>query len=285
MRAFLQIFIRNGGFFTFAVLEVLCAYLIVNFNGEQGKIYAHTATLIGGNMNNRWRNVVDYYHLPDRLNEVAAENDSLKTILLRMRTVRIPYRDTFFTVSYDTLHHKVYRPDFDFIAAEVIGNTIGGSSNWITLNRGRKDGVTENSGVVTRRGLVGIVRYTDDNFALAMSLLHRQTKISASLKNRGYFGSLVWEGGSPDQMTLNDIPKHVPVQAGDTVVTSGYSLMFPQGYPIGVITSQSVPSGSNFHSIQVKLYQNMADVRDVYVVKNLFYTQIDSLQRRAKDEE
>ncbi len=285
MRALLQIFIRNGGFFTFAVLEVFCAYLIVNFNGEQGKIYAHTSTLIGGNLSNQWRQVVDYYYLPDRLREVTDENDSLKTILLRMRTVRIPYRDTFFTVSYDTLHRKLYRPDFEFIAAEVIGNTIGGSSNWITLNRGRNDGVTENSGVVTRNGLVGIVRYTDDNFALVMSLLHRQTKISASLKNKGYFGSLVWEGGSPDEMTLNDIPKHVPVQAGDTVVTSGYSLMFPKGYPIGIVTNQSVPSGSNFHAIQVRLSQRMGDIRDVYVVKNIFYTQIDSLQRRAKDEE
>ncbi len=285
MRALLQIFIRNGGFFTFAVLELICAYLIVNFNGEQGKIYAHTATLVGGNINKQWRGVVDYIHLPDRLEQIAQENDSLKTLLLRMRTVQVPYRDTFFTVSFDTLKRKTYRPDFEFISAEVIGNNIGGSSNWITLNRGKNDGVTENSGVVTRQGVVGIVRFADNNFALAMSVLHRQTKISASIKNRGFFGSLVWDGENPSEMILNDIPKHVPIQPGDTVVTSGYSLLFPKDYPIGTIESSNIPSGSNFHLIRVKLSQNMADVRDVYVVKNIYYTQIDSLQRRAKDEE
>ncbi|MBL7802896.1 MAG: rod shape-determining protein MreC [Saprospiraceae bacterium] len=285
MRALLQLFLRNGGFFIFAVLELVCFYLIVNFNPDQEKIYAHTATLVGGNMNKRWRNMIDYYHLPDRLREVSAENDSLKTILLRMRTVQVPYRDTFFTVSYDTLRKKMYRPDFEFIAAQVIGNNIGGSSNWITLNRGKSDGITENSGVVTRNGLVGIVRFADNNFSMVMSLLHRQTKISASLKNRGFFGSLVWDGNDPGVMTLNDIPKHVPIQPGDTVITSGYSLLFPRDYPIGAIESYDTPSGSNFYSIRVRLSQNMADVRDVYVVKNIFYTQIDSLQRRAKDEQ
>lgn len=285
MHALLQLFIRNGGFFTFVVVELACFYLMVNFSGgDQGKIYAHTSTLVGGQMNRQWHNVIQYWRSPDRLREVMRENDSLKTALLRARTVRVPYRDTFFLVNYDTLKNRIYRPDFEFVAAEVISNSIGGSSNWIMLNRGKNDGVTDNSGVVSQRGLVGVVRFTDDKFALVMSLLHRQTKISASLKNRGYFGSLVWEGGSPDVMTLNDIPKHVTVAPGDTVVTSGYSLMFPQGYQIGTVESATMPEGSNFHAIRVRLSQPMADIHDVYVVKNIFHTQIDSLLRRAKDE-
>lgn len=284
MHVILQLFIRHGGFFVFALLEVISAYLIVNFNGEQGKIYAHTSSLVGGRVSREWHKLTQFADSPRRLREVMEENDSLKTLLLRRQTVRLPYRDTFFLVSFDTLKNKINRPAYEFIAAQVIGNSIGGSSNWIMLNRGRSDGVTDNSGVVSRQGLVGVVRFTDEHFALAMSLLHRQTRISASIKNRGYFGSLIWEGGSPDFMTLNDIPKHVEVNQGDTIVTSGYSLMFPQDQLIGFVESHTTPSGSNFHAIQVRLSQPMADVHDVYVVKNIFYTQIDSLQRRAKDE-
>lgn len=284
MRSLLQLFIRNGGFVIFVLLEVFSFYLVINNNERSKSIFSHTSGVIGGNILGVRQQIARYFRLTERVDSLQKENAELRSRLLNTQMVRVPYRDTFFSVHIDSLHGRVLRPEFKFIAAEAIGNSINSNSNWLTLNRGESDSVTTGCGVIARDGLVGIVRHTNDKFAIVMSLLHRQTRISASIKRAGYFGSLVWEGGNPEYMTLNDIPKHVPVEIGDSVVTSGYSLIFPKNIMIGAISSKDIPRGSNFYALKVKLSHTMAKTTDVYVVKNIFYNQLDSLQQKAKDE-
>ncbi|MEO6759771.1 MAG: rod shape-determining protein MreC [Saprospiraceae bacterium] len=293
MGSLLQLFIRNGGFVTLVLVEAFCFYVIVRFNDRQKAVYEHSFGRFSGDVLQRRQHLMDYWSLDARVDSLSKENSELQQELANRNAVQVEHRDTFFSIRYDSLfrsdsvRHRVTRPEFFYVSAAVIGNSINGANNWLMLNRGSQDGVEADMAVVTRSGIVGIVREVNLDFALVMSVLHRQTKISAALKRERAFGSLVWEGGDPDIMTLKFIPKHFDkIQVGDTVVTSGYSQMFPHQHMIGIIARkpEQDPENPYFLDMQVRLRQDMSTVQDVYVVKNIFATQIDSLQRTNRDE-
>lgn len=290
----LQLFIRNGGFVTFVLVEVCCFYIVVRFNADQNAIFAHTSTLMGGNLMERRQVVRDYFGLTQRVDSLTRENALLMEDLANARVLQMPYRDTFYRVLYDTIstvdsiRHKSVRPAYRFVAARVISNSIASVNNWIMLNRGTNDGVTPNMAVVSGKGIVGIVRHVSPHFCIAMSVLHRQARLSASLpKHENTFGTLMWEGGDPDVMVLHQIPKYKTVQVGEPVQTSGISAMFPKGVSVGVVCEAPTqdPEYPNFIQMKVKLSQELATIGDVYIVQNLFKSEIDSLNLKVKDEQ
>jgi rod shape-determining protein MreC len=290
----LQLFIRNGGFVTFVLLEVFCFFLVIQFNERQNAIFAHTSTVIGGNMLEKRQRVSDYIGLQERVDSLVQENARLMADISNARAVQLPYRDTFITVLYDTIshidsiRHRAVRPEFRFMSARVISNSISSANNWMMLNRGSSDGVTPNMAVLSGKGIVGIVRHVDPDFSMVMSVLHRQTKLSAALpKHERAFGTLLWEGGDPTVMTLKYIPKHIKVIVGEPVTTSGFSAMFPQGFELGFIETvpEQDPEYPNFLVAKVRLKQDMSTVQDVYIVQNLFKAAIDSLQQKVKNEQ
>lgn len=293
MGQLLQLIIRNGGFFTFLLVEAFCFYVAVQFNTKQNAIFSHTMGLASGNILERRKKWADYFALEERADSLGRVNGRLMAELALARLAQVPYRDTFFTVRLDTLHYgdslawrRIARPQYRFVAAKVIGNTISSANNWVYLNRGSSDGLRPDMGVVTGSGIVGILRHVDPNFSAAMSILHRETKISVTLKEQKALGSLVWEGGDPTLMTLRYIPKHFDVKVGDAVVTSGFSELFPKDIPVGTVANTPVPDKENqyFWIMQVRLSQDMASLGDVYVVDNIFQTELDSLKQKVKDE-
>lgn len=286
MESLLRLFARNGGVILFFVLEVVCFFLIVNYgnNERRNSIFRHTVSLFGGRMMSARQNVAAFYSLRDRVQVLNEENARLRTELLNRQFIRQPYRDTFLLINIDTLKHKIARPQYTFIAAEVVSNSIGSSGNWLVLNRGSRDGITPDCGVVAIDGLVGVVRHVDESFSMAMSLLHSQSRISARLAKSGALGSLIWDGRSSQQMNLVDVPKDVSVAVGDTVVTSGYSTMFPGGMMLGIVSNVHLAQGSNSYLLRVRLQHDMSNTTDVHVIKNIFQTQIDSLIRRIHEQ-
>jgi rod shape-determining protein MreC len=285
MGSLFQIFVRNGSFVVFIVLEAICFYLIVQYNDRQRGVFSHTSMIFNQVFDARRSKLDRYIDAADSLQSLNNQVFRLQNELENSRLIRVLSKDTFYLVHVDSIKGKVSVPQFRFVSAEVINNSISSTSNWITINRGTNQGVKPNMGVVSRDGLVGIVRYVSADFSIVMSLLHRQTKISASLKRQGYFGSLIWDGRSSSEMTLTDIPKHVQVKTGDTVVTSGYSSIFPKGVIVGTVVKDSIPSGSNFFSIQVQLSNDMAKTDYVRVIENLFSAQLDTLQKKVLDNE
>ncbi len=296
MGSLLQLFIRNGGFVTLVLVEAFCFYVIVqaNANTRQRAIYVHSFGQLAGNMLERRQHLLDYWSLDAQIDSLSQENKELQEELANRQSVQVEHRDTFFAVRFDSLfrndsvRHRVTRPEYVYITATVISNAINGANNWLMLNRGSSDGIQSDMAVVTRSGIVGIVRQVNTHFALVMSVLHRQTKISAALKKERAFGSLVWEGGDPDVMTLKFIPKHFDkIQVGDSIMTSGFSQMFPPRHLIGMVAQkpQQDPENPYFLTMQVRLNQEMSTVQEVYVVKNLFAPQLDSLQRSIHDEQ
>jgi rod shape-determining protein MreC len=290
----LRLLLRNGGLVTFVFVQAICFYLIVQYNERQGSIWAHSSGLFSGGLLERRQKVSDYFSLSNRVDSLLSENAALQAKLANASSIQIPYRDTFFTVRYDSimgidsLRKKILRPQFGFIAAKVINNSISGANNWLMLNQGSDEHVQTNLGVVTAKGIVGIVRHVDSKFSMVMSILHRQAKISACLpKHESAFGSLTWEGGDPSIMTLRYIPKHFDVKMGDLVETSGLSLMFPKGIRIGWVSSPPMQDKENpyFLIMNVRLSQSMASVQDVFIVNNLLKAEIDTMQTRLKQDE
>jgi len=287
MNSLLQLFIRNGGFITFFVLQAVAFYLVVGNNTRQGEIFDHSYGLVSGRLLS-WRSEMrSFLNLRKELEAMQAENALLRTQNLNARLVEVPYRDTFVTIlvdtviTRDTLLKRLVRPAFEYVPANVLNNSISLDNNWIMINRGSMDGIRANMGVVSKDGVVGIVRHVDDRFAVVMSILHRQARVSASIRQTGAFGALVWEDRNPRYMTLKDIPRHLAVADGDTVVTSGYSNMFPEGHLVGFVEGQPKPDRENqyYFSIRVRLSEDPALFKRVYVVRHLFHNKLDSLQR------
>jgi rod shape-determining protein MreC len=286
MRTLLQLLFRNGGFVTFVLVEALCFYLIVNNNPTQGAIWHNSTQLATGHLQDANRRMTSYFSLSGQIDSLQAENAALRAELYNRRYIQIQLLDTLYRLRIDTgaLLRLPKVPEYQVIPANIIGNAVNSRSNWITLNRGTRSGVTPNSAVIGPNGAVGIVRYVDQNFSRVMSLLHRQTKLSVSLK--GQLGSLVWsESDGPSTMTLNDIPKDIQPFLGDTVLTSGYSTMFPGGQMVGTISAIDLPKGSNFYELKVVLSQNLSRTNQVYILKNIYSAALDSLQARSTRDE
>ncbi|MEY3243291.1 MAG: rod shape-determining protein MreC [Bacteroidota bacterium] len=282
MRALLQLLFQNGGFITLVLVEAVCFYMIVNFNTKQGLVWDTTYGIAAGNLLDQRRKLARFSQLPQVVDSLSWENAALRAELLNRNTYQVTLFDTTYSKPLDSLPNSSKKPLFSIIPATVVSTTIDKANNWVALNRGSEDGIVRNSAVISSSGIVGIVRHVDKHYCLAMSVLHKQVKISALLK--GQLGSLVWTGGDYTTMQLNDIAKDIEPQIGDTVMTSGFSSMFPGRYMIGVVAEKTLPQGSNFYSIKVKLSQNPGQVDVVYIVNKLFAPTLDSLQSKIINE-
>lgn len=292
----LQLFVRFGGFVTFVLVEAFCFFIIVQYNDRQDAIFSHSWGILAGNVLEERQEWTDYFGLSERVDSLMKENAALQSQVANARTFQMPYRDTQFLVLRDTLRkvdgsdsvlHKTTRPLYEFIAAKVVGNSITSTNNWLMINRGLEDRVKPGMAVVSGRGVVGIARHVGRRFTSVMSVLHGQSRISAALKLKNGdlpAGSVVWEGGDPALVTLRFIPKHFfeLVEVGTPVVTSGLSGLFPKALQVGTVYEKPTadPENPYFLNIKVRLSQDMSSVQDVFVVKNAFAAEMDSLARR-----
>lgn len=275
MRGLLLFLANNSSTFLFFFLEAVCFYMIVRFNDNQQRIYLSTSNAFTGFLNRKADDLHNYLSLNDQMQALKDENAVLQQQLQRMaRTLGdslladTALSGTFVAFPLDSTGKDTLRDDYTFIPAGVIDNSISNLDNTLTLNRGKVDGVEPHMGVISGTGVVGIVRQVSDHYSMVMSLLHRQTRISAGIKGKGAFGILRWHGGDPRHMQLEDIPQHETVAKGDTVITTGYPLsnIFPKGIFIGVVEEAAVKPGENFYTIDVKLNISLSHTQHVYIV-------------------
>ncbi len=180
--------------------------------------------------------------------------------------------------------NKLAQQQFGYVPARIINNSINRSSNYITINKGKKHNIKPNSGVITSQGVVGIVLKVSENYSVIMSMLHRDMRISAKLSKTKHFGSLVWDGKDYRLMDLKAIPKHAPIMKGDSITTSGFSTIFPQNIRIGNVENVEHEEGDNFHSIKVKLSTDLKSTEYVYVVENRMKEEQQNLEKEVQGE-
>ncbi|MFZ4412041.1 MAG: rod shape-determining protein MreC [Bacteroidales bacterium] len=262
MRQLFAFLIKYYFFFLFALLEMIAFIMIANNSYYHGARMLNTANQLTGNVYQTYNDVFDYFYLKQNNRILAEENAKLRA--------KIENSYVKFTSSEIMVHDTLYKQQFEYIDAKVISNSTGKRNNYLMLNKGYNQGIRNNMAVVNSTGIVGIVNGVSGNFSSVMSLLHAETKISAKLKNNNATGSVTWEGGSYKKGILTDIPSHIRILTGDTVITSGFSLDFPEGIMIGTIAEYKLTPGDNFYKIKINYSTDFNKLDYVYVVKNMF---------------
>ena len=271
----MQLFAAYGGGLLFFLLEAISIALIITCNHQQGEIASNSWGLFTAYADRTSDELADYWGIKKELLKLQSKNIKLMEQLDNARYSNAVFRDSVHQDSLDQL--------YSFIGANVISNSVLSSNNSLRLDRGSRHGVKPHMGVISDGGIVGIVRNTTEHFSLVMSILHSQSRINASIRSTNYFGTLTWDGADPMHMQLNAIPRHAKFVVGDTVQTNGYSQIFPSGIALGVIEAIDEVPGNNFFEIQVKLFNDLAKVKYVYVVNNLMKKEHDELDLHAND--
>ena len=273
MRGLLRYLLKNYAFLLFLLLEVLSFTLIFNFNSYQRVKYLNSSNNITATIYNSFNAVGRYFSLASVNRKLAKENAQLKSLISDLPYIRIT---TNTIVSKAEITDSLYR----FISARVINNSVNKQDNYITLNKGRKDGIKPDQGIINSEGIVGVVTHVSESFSVGFSVLNKRWGASAKLKKSGTFGPLSWDGSDSEYANLNGIPFHVELAIGDTVVTSSYSSVFPEGIMIGTVHSIVQPSGENYYQISVKLAVDFRALSYVDVIENLKKDELKALETR-----
>lgn len=257
--------LKYNGLFAFFILEIFSLYLYFsqNMTPEKTAFVSSANRVVGG--------IYDYSNRWSRYWNLAAVNDSLAKENARLR-MKLPSSQFSHLIDSATIKDTAYQQQYNYTAGVVTNNSINRLHNYLTINRGARHGVRINSGVINGSGdgVVGVIRAVSNNYSIAMSVLHEDTRISSKVKRNGYFGTLTWDGDNNHHMTLEAIPKHALIQKGDTIITSGFSTIFPEGIIVGCIDTFYIEPGSNFYTIDVALSADLSKMQYVYLVDDLF---------------
>ncbi len=268
--------LKNYAFLLFVILEVVSFILIFNFNNYQKVQFLNSSNKVTASIYNSISAVGNYFSLASVNRKLARENAQLKSLVSNLPYIRItPYS----IVANVEFTDSVYR----FISARVINNSVDKQNNYITLNKGRKHGIKPDQGIINSEGIVGVITNVSESYSLGFSVLNKHWGASAKLKKSGTFGPLSWDGLDSRFASLNGIPFHVEIEVGDTVVTSSYSSVFPEGILIGTVHSLEQPPGENYYKISVGLAANFRALSYVDVVDNLKKAEVRALESRRID--
>jgi rod shape-determining protein MreC len=275
MRNIFAFILRYHFILLFLILEIISFTLFVNSTYYQRSAVLGFGNRMSGKIYSNFSEFTGYLKLR-KTNEVLATENAMLHHFSEESYIK---NDTSSFWKKDTL----YKQQFMYIVAKVIDNSVGKRNNYIMLNKGRLQGIDEDMAVITSKGIVGTVVSVSDNFAWVMSVLHRQTKISCKIKSNNQMGTVIWKGVDHNIGTLIDIPAHVKIKRGDTIVTSGYSNIFPAGIMAGTIIDYRVEQGEHFYIIPFKFSVDFNSLDYVYVVKNLMKEEQDSLIKSTED--
>lgn len=247
-------------------------WLIVNNNQYQEASFFNSSNYLAASVLESKSAIQDYFDLKDVNETLSQENARLREQISDVDGHRI-----------DSSQHRAVRKFntdlFEYEAAKVINNSTRRFNNFITINKGSEDGIAPDMAVINAQGIVGKVKATSKHFSTIISLLHPDLFVSSLVKGSGTLCTTKWDGKNPQQAELMYVPRHLKVEIGDSIVTSGYNAIFPANLPIGVINSIDIKDDATFYTIKIDLTTNFEALSYVYVVKNNYKQEIDSLEQ------
>ena len=273
MQNLLKFLLRYHFLLLFILIETFSIFLLVNNNNYQSSKFVNLARSLSGTFYEKVINIQDYLSLREKNRTLVEENVKLKNFISKHLTSR--------TDTFETHTDTIYQQQYEYIGAKVINNSINKQHNYITLNKGKVNGITPDMGVMSQEGIVGVVKGVSEHFSTVISLLNSELKISAKHKKSGYFGSLSWSGNQYQYVELNQIPLHTDLSRGDTVITSGYSTIFPEGILIGFVDEWEERGGS-FYEVRIRLSIDFKHISEVYVIKNILKEEQKKLEEESK---
>lgn len=281
MRNILFFIRRHFNFLLFIALQFLSVYLIVQYNRYHHAVFSESTRNITGNINKKYSTVYNYFHLRQVNDSLLAANEMLYNKL--RENFALPDslgREFIDTLKIDSL---VKFRKFNYIGAKVVSNSLVSQSNYIVLDKGALSGIREGMGVIDpNSSVVGIVTEVTSSYAVVMSMMHKDSHISAKLKRGGETGILSWDGAEPNAVYINNISKGAKVYKGDTAITSGFSTAFPKGMLIGRVSSVYKISANNYNKLKLNTTTDFHSLAYVYVIANKDSDGVDSLLNKIK---
>lgn len=271
MNNLFKFIIKHHIIFLFIFLETISFYLLIQNNNFQRAKVLNTGYEISSIIYNEYNEFSEYFSLKDENQKLAEENARLRNLLYSSYKT-----DTIFIKNIkDSLRHQQYT----YITAKVIHNSVNMQNNYIFIDKGSIHGIKPEMAVISPNGIVGIVKNVGKNFSTVISLLNSNLRVSAKIKRNGYFGSIMWDGKSYNKAVLNEIPVHIKIKQNDTIITSGYSAIFPEGIMIGKMEGFAFKGGDNFWTTHVALSTDFKSLNYVYIVNNIMKEDILKLNK------
>lgn len=262
-------FISNNHFgILFVVLEVICVMLLAKSQPYHNQVIVRATNDMVGGIYDVNSSIGDYFRLKTINRDLAAENAELREQLTYCRSLLdVAMQGTLVDTTYS------------YVSARVVGNTIDKPANYIVINKGRNDGIEKGMGVVSDSGIVGVVSEVSSHYATIISLLHPYSVVSVRFKSNQHLANMKWDARSYRYASIEDVPTHLELNVGDTILTSSFSYIYPEDLMVGTIDEvYHTPSG-DLNRARVRLATNFATLRQVYVVKNYYKSELDSITK------
>lgn len=271
---------RHFHWLLFLLLEVASAFMLFNYNSYQGSVWVTSANAVTGKVY-EWQAGIEQFFLLTRNNEeLSLRNFYLERQLNQLR--RLYAEQTGDTTAAERAELQALS-QYKLVPAKVVANSIVRPDNYITIDKGRMDGVQPDMGVASGGGLVGVVFKASDHYALVLPVLNINSRISCAIRGRGYFGYLTWSGGDPSFAFVDDIPRHAKFKRGEWIETSGYSSIFPPGISVGKIVQVYNSRDGLSYRLKVRLSTDFGCLRDVLVINDSQIVERMRLQQSLKD--
>jgi rod shape-determining protein MreC len=274
MRNLILFLTRHSYFILFILLETLSLFLLLQNNHFQRSHFLNSSNAVSGSIYEGYSGITGYFGLKETNRKLADENSWLRTQLRQSYT----FRGNLQTTIKDSL----YKQQYTYLCAKVVNNSTNRRANYLTLNAGAKQGVKKEMAVICGEGIVGIVRDVSDNFCSVMSVLHENTRIPVNIKKFGENSILTWAGEDEWHAKIERIPSHLQLAKGDTVVTSSYSSIFPEGILVGIIDDFQKIAGNTFYNVRVKLAPDFNRLSYVSIVNNLMKDEQTQLEKETQ---
>ena len=277
MRNLTEFLARHYHWLLFVILEAAGITLLFSYNNYQSSVFFSTANSVSGKCLEWTSKFTSYFNLAETNRQLTLRNTLLEQQLgSAMRTIGKLTGDTALT-------RAEIPPQYTTISAKVVQNSINRTDNLITIDKGSADGVKKDMGVVSGTGVVGIVYLVGTHYSVVMPLLNSKSSISCTIRKRGYFGYLHWQGPDSQYAYVEDVPRHAHYVKGDIIETSGYSSVFPKGITVGkVLCTFNSPDGLSFR-IKIKLSTDFSNLHDVCVINAPEMLKQNSILKAAKD--
>ncbi|MBR4845347.1 MAG: rod shape-determining protein MreC [Bacteroidaceae bacterium] len=275
MRNLLNFIYNYGYWFLFLLLEVIGFTLLFRFNNYQGSVGFTSANRVIGHLYSVSADISSFFKLHTINTELTRYNVALQA---ENQALREALHKSMPDNALDALSLTLDKQGYETIPCKVINNSLNYTNNYITLNKGTADGVEPEMGVVNGNGIIGIVYLASEHFSLVMSLLHSKSSISCKFKHNDYFGYLKWRGKDSQFAYLEDVPRHALFQQGDTIVTSGYSAVFPKNLLVGTVDSISDSKDGMSYLLRVQLATDFANLSDAVVISNKYKKEQHALE-------
>ncbi|NDP19656.1 MAG: rod shape-determining protein MreC [Paludibacter sp.] len=280
MKNLINFLIQYSVVFLFLLLEIISFSMIVNNREYQKNAFLSSSNYLVSGLY-EWNNsVVEFFKLRAANDNLAEENTALKNQIInlhnKLTTLQPELQDSI-------RFHIPPEMEYQFISAKVINSSTNKLQNYITLNKGAIDGVKVDMGVISDEGVVGIVKTVSNRFSVVIPILNPKIEISCKFKRSNYSGSLLWSGADYRYANLTDIARHVELSLGDTLITSGLTITFPEGIPVGNIEDFKIKESDAYYKIKVKLAVNFRTLSHVKVINYLNYKEQRNLENTSED--